>query len=291
MRERIETYVIELGPKLATRTSRDGVKFAILGDSDGDSCLFNGLLSSSWLDSSVNWPLGAVLGCQGLTGMFYRSPDRAENDQSGFSRDQATGVILAAADPRFPESEWAHWLRYIDKSRPCSIKKPWGGGCLVRSPIYYYAPDDRSAISPSCWAMMGRVSKYRGWTLHSQMKSYEGADGDIQVIEAEKCEVGYQLHLKAVDAFIKLVINQSREYSQKVGEIAFSRVPDNLFYEFLAKREFTEDMVRRFLEIAPSPNTVFGNAWVWEKSSVASHIGKTCGWDFVFLANLILKFY
>ena len=298
LKDQVKKYVEELEPKLATMT-QDNIKFAVLGDSDGDSCLFNSLLATVWGSPStvVNWPLMAVLMCQGTNGMFYRSPRRRACNNEGFggtyfSRDMATGVIAAATLTGFPARWWDEWLAYIDRSRPCSIKKPkWlGGGCLVRSPVYYYAPDDRSAISPNCWAMMGRVAEARSWYQQGQMKVWAGSDGDASLVEAENCETGYQLHLKAVDAFIKLLINQSREYSQKVGQIAWSRVPDNMFYEFLATRTINDNFISRYLDLAPPVGYRFQHHWVWEKSSVAESMPYTCGWDFVFLGRLILKF-
>lgn len=294
--DQVRDYCAELEPKLTTMRE-DGIKFAVLGESDGDACLFNSLLATVWGDAQFNWPLIAVIMCQGPDGMFYRSPRRAACGNEGFggtffSRDMATGVMAAATLQGFPLVIWKNWLDYIGKSRPCLVKKPkWlGGGCAVRSPIYRYAPDDRSQITPPCWAMMGRVADYRGWARHGEMKRWEGTDGEIAILEAKNCVKGYELHLKAVDAYIKLLVNQSREFSQAVGEIAHERVPDNLFYEFLAKRTISNDFIQRFLDLAPPPRYKFGNAWVWEKFSVESHIDVTCGWDFLFLGKLILEF-
>lgn len=296
MIQAITRYCEELEPRLATM-NYEGTKFAVLGQSDGDSILFNGLLATVWPPNQVNWPQVAVLMSQGDNGMFYRSPRRRGTNNSGypyfFSRDMATGVMAAATQESFPSRIWDKWLEYIDKSRPCLVKKPkWaGGGCLIRSPIYKYAPDSRSDITPACWAIMARVAKHRGWQTNSQMDAYWGTDGDVSVIEAQNCKAGYQLHLKAVDAYIKLLVNQSREYSQRVGEIARSRVPGNLFYEFLAERGVSEKMLKRFIEIAPSIGATFGNAWVWEKASVEAELADSCGWDFLFLGRLFQKFY
>jgi hypothetical protein len=208
----------------------------------------------------------------------------------------ATGVMVAATQNGFPEQIWTKWIDYIDGSRPCLVKKPkWlGGGCAVRSPIYKYAPDARSDITPSCWAMMWRVAKARGWDTHKEMELYKGADGDVSIAEAKSCPTGYQLHLKVVDAYIKLLIGQSREYSQKVGEIASKRIPTNLFYRFIAERRVTEGMLTEFLDMAPSPRSDFGpdkNSWVWEKSNLEKELPTSCGWDFLFLGLLFLKFF
>ena len=237
--------------------------------------------------------------CQGDNGMFYRSPLRRLNSNAGydhfFSRDQAHGVLLAYVcsrdyyDQAYASDSAKRWLNYIDNNRPCLLRKPFSKGCLIRG-AYKYAPDDRSDITPTMWAMMKRVWDYNRFPLHSQMKKWEGSDGDISIIEA-KNNTGYQLHLKAVQAYIKLLINQSREYSQRVGEIAHSKVPDNLFYEFLATRKVTDTMLEKYLDMRPK-HTRFGSSWLWEKEDITQErIDMSCGWDYVFLGLLLLKFY
>lgn len=291
----LEAYVASIEDELAT-WEQDGHRFAVMKDSDGDAILFNSLLATVWERSSINWPMISVIMSQGSDGMFYRSPRRRATGNAGydhfFSRDMATGVLAAATHASFPHQCWSSWIHYIDKSRPCSVKKPkWmGGGCLIRSPIYYYAPDDRSQISPECWSMMGRVAESRELMRHSEMDKWKDMDGDVAVQESENCEPGYQLHLKALDAYIKMLVGQSKEYSLKVGNIAWKRVPDNLFYQFLATRTVSDEMVSRFFSIAPKPGSNWGNGWVWQSSSVREELPYSSGWDFVFLAKLFLQF-
>ena len=295
MLEKIASYVAEIEPKLPTMVA-DNTRFAIIGDSDGDACLFNGLLSTVELKGAVKWNLIAVGMSQGENGMFYRSPYRRvinnEGYSSFFSRDMAMGVLCAAIDTGFPHQWWSLWCDYIDKSRPCLKKKPkaLGGGCWIRSPIYQYAPDERSQITPIMWAQMKRIADFRGFPLRGEMKKWDKYDGDTCVIQAENCKEGFALHLEAIGAFIKLLTGQSREYSLKVAEICYRRVPDNLFYKFLAERSVSQDLMKRYLEMAPSPSSKWGNSWVWEKSSAMKELSTSCGWDFVFLGKLILKF-
>ena len=287
----------------ASPTMQEGrTKFAVLGESDGDACLFNGLLAA------VGVPMGiyAVLGCQGIagtrSGMFYRSPRRRTTDNRGFgayfSRDMALGVLCVYAAPNMTDvikAEFSRskdaWLHWIDHNRECLTKKPkWlGGGCLIRGP-YRYAPDDRSLITPAMWAMMGRVWDHNGWPRHKEMKRWSKSDGDMSVIAAENNDLGYEAHLVAVQAYIKYLINQSKSYSVRVGEILHDRIPENLFYEFLATRKITDGMINKFLEMKPQADQKWGNSWLWEKSEVTQErIDKSCGWDFVFMGKLILR--
>jgi len=284
----IRNYIDALVTRSPTMEGK-GVKFAVLGDSDGDACLFNGLLATVKIPMGIN----AVLASQSQpgekrAGMFYRSPLRRATDNAGhpafFSRDMSLGVLCAYSSTTsdIVRNEFAvsaaRWIDWIDHNRTCAVKKPWPlKGCLIRGP-YRFAPDDRSDITPAIWAMMGRVWSHNRWNLHGEMKKWAGSDGDMSVFEAQTCELGYQLHLKAVQAYIKMLINQSREYSQKVGWVAHERLPENLFYEFLATRKITDGMIDRFLEMKPPADQKWGHSWLWEKQlalgKVRSHRGE-----------------
>jgi hypothetical protein len=296
-REEIQRYIMALEKK-APRMNACGVDFATLGDSDGDSCLFNGLLAS------VGYHIGNMGVSQSQSqegewnpGMFYRSPRRRSygKEQHGepyFSRDMALGVLLyfATRDKFLTWRRAKAWLKYIDSTSKCKVKKPkWlGGGCILKTP-YYYAPDDRSRITPTMWANMYRVWRHNDWKPTYEMKKYKGIDTDLSVIEAENCDLGYQLHLKAVQAYIKLLTGQSKEYSKRVGQIAYDRIPDNIFYELLANRVVTLSMLDRYLEMRPSLDQDWGHSWLWEKNEVTeARIKKSCGWDFIFLGKLLL---
>ena len=289
--QKIKDYCAFLEPLLSAGISPTGNRYVKMKDSDGDSILFTGLMSTVLFPADNKWALKAVMECQGIDGQFYRSPRRCQSGEKGFSRDMSLGVLCAMVDAEFNAEPAQRWLNYIDHSRPCLVKKPkWaGGGCALRSPVYKYCTedDDRANITPTMWAVMGRVWQYRGWRKHSEMGSWDKADGDVSVKEAEESELGYRLHLKAVQAYIKYLIGQSREYSMKVGEICWKRQPDNLFYEFLAKRYFTVDMLDRYLAMAAIVDgSSLSNEWMWEKSTINPY--ESSGWCMLFMGKLIL---
>lgn len=288
--QKIRDYCQFLEPLLSSGVTTTGAKYIKLADSDGDSILWLGLMNTVLFPADNKWALRAILESQGNDGQFYRSPARRESGRKGFSRDMSLGVLLGMIDSDFPQEIGQKWLDFIDRSRPCLMKKPkWaGGGCAVRSPIYKYADDDdRANVTPTMWAMMNRVWSFRGWRRHSEMKTYEGADGDWSIQEAKDSELGYRLHLKSVQAYLKYMMGQSREYSVKVGEICFERQPDNLFYEFLAKRYFTVDMIDRYLAMAEIVDgSHLSNEWMWEKSVINPQ--ESSGWCMLFMGKLIL---
>jgi len=157
----------------------------------------------------------------------------------------ALGVLLSyvSHDETFLQSEAELWLKWISNNRACSIRKPkWlGGGCLVRSPMYRYSPDDnRSNITPIMWALRGRVWEFKGWPKTSIMENYKGSDGDISIGSAQIVPLGYQLHLLAVQSYIKWIIGQSRAIRIQVSEICYERQPNNLFYKIPLSRRHTK---------------------------------------------------
>lgn len=294
----VSEYVTSLQKQCPTM-DKYGFDFATLGENDGDACLFNGLLSTVGVAHGTNGVrLSQARKGEPFPGMFYRSPIRRSygKDLRGhktyFSRDMALGVLAYYTGNPVNNDSASAWLSWIDKSRPCTVKKPkWlGGGCLIRG-AYTYAPDDRSTITPTMWALMHRVWSYRGWKLHKQMDVWNKFDGDASIIEAQTCDLGYPLHLKAVQAYIKFLMGVSSEYSKKVGEIAHSRIPENLFYEFLCKRSFSTEAINRYLEMRPDVDQKFGTSWLWEKKDMSKdRIKQSAGWDFVFLGKLILNY-
>jgi hypothetical protein len=285
--QKIKDYCQFLEPLLASGITQAGNRYI----DSGDSMLFMGLLNTVLFPSDNKWALKSILECQDQSGMFYRSPKKRYSGEWGFSRDMTLGLLCAMIDSEFPTETAQRWIDYIDCSRPCLVKKPkWaGGGCALRSPIYKVCvqDDDRANITPTMWALMGRVWQFRGWKKHDQMRDWDKYDGDISVFEAENVELGYQLHLKAVQAYIKYLIGQSREYSIKVGEICHKRQPDNLFYEFLAKRHFTVEMIDRYLAMAEIVDgSALGNDWIWEKGQI--NPVQSSGWDMLFMGKLII---
>lgn len=269
----------------------------------GDDCLWLGLLASVGYQPAMD----GVANCQSRVGerkgMFYRNPKRAADERRTegplFSRDMALGVLCWLVSSEYSgRSVLATelWMEWIERSRRCLIPKPkiFGGGCLLHG-AYRYAPDQdgRSNITPTMWALMGRVWDHRGLDLHKQMELWEKADGDISVVEAELCPLGYELHLKAVQAYIKLLIQQSTEYRKKVAEICHTRLPENLFYKILYQEGASKEDMEVFLSMLPNPLTFRPqNYWLWEKEDYTEAVKqeKMCGWDMVFLGRLILQF-
>lgn len=278
-------------------------KGAIGGDEGdgGDDCLWLGLLTSVDFAPAAT----ALRQCQASAdekrpGMFYRNPIRRYTDNEGyghfFSRDMGMGVLCALGS-----KYWDHvtayqiardWQLYIEKNRACLVKKPkWmGGGCAVRGP-YQLAPDDRSVVTPAFWALIGRVWRENGWPVSSEMERNNGMDGDWSIAEAENCPLGYQLHLHAIESYLKLMMGQSREYQEKMARICYDRSPLDRFYKLLVQKKALPEDIDWLVDLINSRPPVLADNWIWGSSNMAQAIADHdyCGWDLLFLGNLMMK--
>lgn len=295
------SFLEQNSPRLATPMGR----FPTKPTDHGDDMLWLGLLSTVGLGEAKQ----AVYHCQNPhTGQFYRSALRKLTDNEGFdwmfSRDMAIGVLLYYASS--PASTHAghsaeKWLEYMEEIRAVMCKvfgkkyyNPINGG-------YRYAKekngDKRSDVTPVMWALMGRVWRDKGWPLHKYMEKCKGADGDASVISAETVPLGFQLHLCACQAYLKMILGQSREYSSKVVTTCVLREPSNIFYRVLHYLVFEEvaalkALYASFMHHCPThDNFKPRHYWLWEKSYVTKAIeeGKYCGWDWYLVGKMILN--
>ncbi len=303
----------ELEAKCLLRESSERMSPTKGGDG-GDDCLWLGLLSSTRHESSAR----SLLECQGSNGMFYRNPTRRDNNNVGFShffsRDMSLGVLAHFASyrsyykrkdipiynflpdldlsTRYAKDAWLHW---IDNNRECLIKKPkWlGGGCAVRHPIYRFAPDDRSYITPDIWSLMSQVWHFNGWKQHKQMRVHERSYEDFSLIQAENVDKGYQTHLKVVACYIRWKMGVSKEYRQKISNVCYLKNPDNLFFKIVSQENVYADDIIEYLSMLPRIESFEPKpTWLWEQANILEKLEEKsyCGWDLIFLGRIILDY-
>lgn len=257
---------------------------------DGDMTLFGGLLCAS------GEPLGcaSVRASQGANGRFWRSPRRVDGNLGGrksFSRDMSMGVLLYLATTKDREAA-TRWLNWIDSNRPCTLKKPWGGGCLVRGP-HRVCRDDENAtctITPGLWALMGKVWDHLGLRRHSEMRRWAATDTDMASLEATFTEPGYELHLKGVAIYLKELLGVQRTWRVDTASDISERQPNNPFFHYLAERDpaFVTALV---LDQCPAPGTrperLF--QWSWERADASEAYLESMGWECLFMRNLLTE--
>lgn len=254
---------------------------------DGDMVLFGGLLCAT----------GDFRGCalvrdsQDANGRWWRSPRRNPGNtgqNKSFSRDMSLGVMLYLWKTHDGDAA-AAWMDWIQSNRPCLQRKP-NGDCLIRGAHRFCTDevDQSCTLTPANWGNLGRVWQYLGLSRTSEMRQYEDADGDALWQKAENTAVGYELHLAAVEVFLKAKMDQSRAPRERAARALATRQSENPFYLFL-RDGVTSDVTRRLLSYCPSataPNSGSRRQWSWERDTAEQAWRNTAGWDCIFLANL-----
>lgn len=172
-------------------------------------------------------------------------------------------------------------------------------------------------LTPSTWFLFHRVWRdHLGLAPTANMQfadSLFGSDEGYDEFVAYEANgnSGFQLHLNAVDAFVRALLG--KPVSLTVNAV-YKKHPDNPFFQYLMFRFVNNnigslpDIRDRLLTIAPSKITkkkdngnvqfldeanrpIVGNQWAWERDDVAAAVRDTMGWDCIFLANLIVREY
>ncbi|HYX38024.1 MAG TPA: hypothetical protein VE954_33400 [Oligoflexus sp.] len=255
---------------------------------DGDSVIFNGLLCM----------VGEQQGCetvrasQDADGRFWRSPRRNPGnlgEDKSFSRDQTLGVLLYLAKTQDRDAA-LRWMAWIEDNRYCGITNPLSGGCTVFG--YRVCRDDKEIcdLRPGTWALFHRVWEHLGLPTTREMRKNEGMDiSDIELIAIDKARPGYELHLKAVAAFLRMTIGSSVSRSHAMAQRLHDRQEGNPFFQVLAEGP-SEELSRRLLQLCPKPGDDLGfrrYQWAWERDTANEAWRESMGWDCIFMGRLL----
>ena len=281
----------------AVRSSPYGMYPSKPGDG-GDDCLWLGLLASV---DAVNAKQG-LLNCQSANehdrdGMFYRNPERRSNNNAEygdnyFSRDMGLGALIGLATIPNEDSvyHFNKWVSYIRKEKYCLVQNPITGGCIIHG--HSLAPNkDRSFVNPNFWDYLNMFSQCHNNAITTiEMINCRGLADVANPFEAATCPHGYKLHLKALSAYYRYLLDERTDVAKNIGELCYNRSPKNLFFKILAHGFASFHDADEFLRISPDPATFEPQGyWVWEQEDVEGHLDKCCGWDMIFLGLLIKK--
>lgn len=256
---------------------------------DGDMVLFGGLLCAAGERRGCD----LVRDAQDGDGRWWRSPRRNPGnlgEAHSFSRDMALGVLhyLLATRDRAAAVKWLHW---IDTHRPCLITNPLTGACVKRG-LHRFCTDDQfgsCTIVPGNWALMGRVWEAIGLEPTWRMRAARKIDGSFTVLETKLAPIGYQLHLQAVEAYLKERLGATPSVRAQIGEILARRQPDNPFFAYLNAAPL-ESVGRQVKELCPVPGVRSGGShhqWSWERDTASQAWQDSMGWDCLFLGRVL----
>jgi hypothetical protein len=256
---------------------------------DGDMALFNGLLCAS----------GEAAGCdamrrsQGEDGRFWRSPARVDGNRgkkNSFSRDMAMGVFVYLATTRDQEAA-SRWLHWIEKNRPCVLKKPFSDGCLIRGPHRLCRDDEdfRCTITPSVWAMFHMVWERLDLEPTEEMSFHASYFDDIADPLAAFTPDGYPSHLVGVHAFLEQILEREGGAGPELAERLADDQPENPFFLYLRDGK-TDAVAKQVLALCPAVEngTDFPkHQWSWERATDTHAWEESMGWDCLFMARLL----
>jgi hypothetical protein len=243
---------------------------------NGDSTLFNGLLCLS--EPGTEDPFKA---CESVkqsvdsNGRIWRAPSRVgiEGEDTA-SRDQFLGVMA-----------------YLVKTKDVELRKR----------IYNYlsshsfqlcptASDNRCQLTP---AMLG--------LFHFVWKSVDNSkiplpllagnigDDSALMVSAEAAPLGYQLHLVAIQLFIRQKANAYSDKAHMASITVLRRQPQNPFFYYL--QNGPSDKLGELVIASVEPNTKVpaGNAdqWTWERDTKEKAQQDSMGWEYQFILNLL----
>jgi hypothetical protein len=106
--------------------------------------------------------------------------------------------------------------------------------------------------------------------------------------QAKTVPLGYQLHLAALQAWVRRIKGEDTKALDLTFVELRSRDPKNLFFRYLRSGP-TEDVVDAFLAFAPPVSVKKQAQWVWQDPPNLYGNGRVHSAAIVFLANLLLK--
>jgi len=263
---------------------------------DGDTTLFNGLLCAA----------GEQRGCTAVrnahdeaTGRWYRSPRLRVNhhaaEGASLSPDMALGIQLYLATTNDTGRAYK-WLKFIDDTVPCKIRKPFSNDCWIRS-IPRFCPDsDNCIIRPGDAEILGHTVDY----LHQKgmpplpngsLRGYLGTFGStwLNDYNAHINKLGYSLHLVGVESFLLKKMGHTNKAIQDQIDRINERDPGNPFFEFL--RDGPTERIRQIVfNVCPKDSSSLPQKnfqWAWEREMKEQAWKDSMLWDCIFMAKLL----
>lgn len=262
---------------------------------DGDTTLFNGLLCAAGESRGCD----AVRNAQEESGRWYRSPRLRVNhhaaEGASLSPDMALGIQLYLAATNDTDRAYK-WLKFIDDTVPCKIKRPFSDGCWIRG-IPRFCPDsDNCVIRPGDAEVLGSTVDYlhqKGMSAlpDGSLRGYLGTFGStiLNDYNAHTNKLGYSLHLVAVETFLLKKLGQNTPQMHAAIEKINKRDPGNPFFEYLrdGPTAHVRDIV---LDVCPKdqaslPRKLF--QWSWERQTSEQAWKESMLWDCIFMAKLL----
>lgn len=251
------------------RNFQQPYNFPTKNGDDGDALLWAGLMHASGENHAEG-----ILACQDNSGRFWRSPARVGgSDPNSFSRDMATGLMVAAMADSFKSERseiveaLQRWVNYVVANGYKACPSTDGRGFMT--PTIFWVCSHIGVKVP----LIFRLTRF---LLYPYL-----------YVAVKTGRPGYGLHLMGVILFTLQFLGGST-VNKYVSSCLYKKQPKNPFFAYLAgDYNSAADMTYKYYINSLYNNQGYKNQWGWERDQEEMAWKDSCGHDFVFMSNLM----
>lgn len=250
----------------------NGVSYLCEEGSDGDSLLFMGLSCLAGQEDQCM----AIPHILDIDGRPWRAPSKISWPKGNFSRDMLLGLF-------------AYWIKHPEATS--SIQSVVH---FVKNNKYSLcdAVDDRCDMNPyvyrTFWSLWGKIYEHMGLTLIWEMQQADLGDDTLLVLGSNIMPVGFNLHLIAVELYLRRALNTWSSKIQLGADKLATRQKENPFFEYIAHGS-TKYAAELTLRYCPSLKPDKAHQWFIQRDMNEEAYKNSMGWDCIFLIGLLIN--
>jgi len=263
----IQSWALYCGDT-AAKDGPDDDKYDPPGCETGDAVLFNGLKCAAGDQTACD----AVGAAQDEDGRWWRSEFRVgSKNKNPFSRDHGYGAMLylMATNDTISAEMWMDYI-YSNNKRLCTDDD---GRCSIRSQY---------------WGLFGAVWDYLGLKKTKEMYLGDIGDETVTKLAAQVTPLGFNLHLVAVDFFVRYYALKDSQTIEKAEQILADRQPNNPFFVWLHEGG-TDKVADLVLKYCPTNKPDQRRQWSWERSTAEAAWLDSMGHECLFMIDLLQR--
>jgi len=256
----------------AITCTANGISYLCEEGSDGDSLLFMGL---SCLAGQEEQCMAIPFVLDG-DGKPWRAPSKISWPKGSFSRDMLLGLF-------------AYWIKHPEDTQTIQKVRQF-----VKDNNYSLCDsvDDRCNMNPhvyrTFWALWGKIYIHMGLTPTWEMRQADMGDDTLLVLGSNIMPIGFNLHLIAVELYLRRALNTWNNKLQNSAIELISRQNENPFFEYIARGP-TKRAADLTLKYCPFLKPDKAHQWFIQRDMKENAYKNSMGWDCIFLADLLTK--
>jgi hypothetical protein len=259
---------------LASTQWRDNIPLFRDINDNGNSWLFGGLLCSSGQLSTCESLIASARGNYPCRAPWRYTDGGCLPGGDSFSRDEWLGVLLVLA------------------SKPPSVTRLSSRATIIllsdfSAALCKDASDTRCDMTPQLAGLTARVMQHIGQSVPLRYSASKMLDDHGLWVAAQSAPLGFQLHLVAVQLYIRQLIGDYPPILSKAATFLAQRQPQNPFFLAIAGRQ--QEAAAILIKLWPeAKGNTAGSQWAWQRATAESAWKASLGADFAFAAALLL---